>query len=110
MTYTPADLGASVLDGAADVLPWVAAAIGAAIAIMFALVGIRRAVQWARWMIEEREHRRADAVAAAESYFSERDGIEEENDWDDAYYTERYAAFTDRDFDDVGGGVSTGRQ
>jgi len=45
-TYTPADLGAAALAGATSALPWVAAAIAAAIGIMFTFIGIRKAVGW----------------------------------------------------------------
>lgn len=54
-SYTPADLGASVLAGAGAVVPWLAAVVAAAIGIMFTFIGIRKAVAWGAAVADERD-------------------------------------------------------
>jgi len=52
-TYAPADLGADVLAGATSALPWVGAAVAAAIGIMFTFIGIRKGIAWGRSMVSK---------------------------------------------------------
>jgi len=51
--YTPAILGADVLAGATAALPWVGAAVAAAIGIMFTFIGIRKGIAWGKSMVSK---------------------------------------------------------
>lgn len=51
VAYTPAVLGGDVLAGATAALPWVGAAVGAAIGIMFTFIGIRKGIAWGKSMV-----------------------------------------------------------
>lgn len=53
LTYAPADLGADVLAGATSALPWVGAAVAAAIGIMFTFIGIRKGIAWGKSMVSK---------------------------------------------------------
>lgn len=49
--YTPVQLFEDVATASADVVFWVSAAIAAAMGVMFAFVGIRKAIAWAASMV-----------------------------------------------------------
>jgi hypothetical protein len=51
VAYTPTVLGGDILAGATAALPWVGAAVGAAIGIMFTFVGIRKGIAWGKSMV-----------------------------------------------------------
>ena len=52
--YGFAEFGAQLLDGTADLLPWVAAGVSAAIVLMFAFMGIRIALAFFNELVENR--------------------------------------------------------
>lgn len=51
--YTPGDLGGDILAGATSALPWVGAAVAAAIGIMFTFIGIRKGIAWGKSMVSK---------------------------------------------------------
>jgi len=50
-SYTPAELAAQLGLSVEGVLLWLAAAVGAVVVVMFTLVGLRKALEWAVDMI-----------------------------------------------------------
>jgi hypothetical protein len=91
--YEPADLAASLADAAADIMPWVGAAVGGGLALLFVFMAIRAAVGLFRSIAYERSGDRAydDALYAAES--AEHD--QNMADWDDYLNSDEFAAHVD---------------
>lgn len=113
--YTPAELGASLLQGGAVVLPYVGAAVAGAVALLLLFLGIRKGIEFFR---DAAEFRRAyaggfeasaeyaaakdafylDAFAGAPARWDYADGIQGEVEWtqaNDRYWEEVNDRFTE---------------
>ena len=61
-TWGPSDLLTNLQTGAGIVLPWIGAAVAAAVVLFFAFLGIRRGFRFFRELAEDGFHRRNGGV------------------------------------------------